>query len=135
MSSAEPPQPPRQASPATPPKEGNVLMQILFQQPHCVCTITQRIITHFIARFFNSPTVSVRLHNQSFNNRYGFFFNSPTVSVRLRCRTIPLNIRKTTVFIYYFSVAIQPVFDHRIIVFIDFTRQENSVHIFCQHYF
>ena len=25
--------PPRQAPPATPPKEGNVLMQILFQQP------------------------------------------------------------------------------------------------------
>ncbi len=31
---AEPPQPPRQASPATPPQEGNVLMQILFQQSH-----------------------------------------------------------------------------------------------------
>ena len=32
MSSAEPPQPPRQASPATPPQEGNVLMQTLFRE-------------------------------------------------------------------------------------------------------
>ena len=33
---AEPPQPPRQASPATPPEEGNVLMQTLFQQSHII---------------------------------------------------------------------------------------------------
>ena len=48
MSSAEPPQPPRQASPATPPQEGNVPMQTLFQQSH-VSPPLQVVIVNLVA--------------------------------------------------------------------------------------